>query len=132
MPHLLLMLILVSAALAPPSHAQTQSPDPAPPAGAWRVIEIEGAQAAHGETLQFTGQGIAGKSACNQFSAGFKQQGQAVEIGQPVSTRMYCEGRMDEERRYLDALKASQGYSLSGDTLTFKDSSGRERVKLSK
>jgi hypothetical protein len=43
------------------------------------VVEIEGAQAAHRETLQFTGQGIACQSACNRFSAGFKQQGQAVE-----------------------------------------------------
>lgn len=130
MPRLLLVLIFVGAAVS--AHAQTQSPDPALSAGPWRVVEIEGAQAAHGETLRFTGQGIAGQSACNRFSAGLKQQGQAVEISPPVSTRMYCEGRMDDERRYLDALKAAQGYTLSGDTLSLKDADGRTRVKLSK
>jgi heat shock protein HslJ len=130
MPRLLLVVIFAGAALS--AQAQTQSPDPALAAGPWRVVEIEGAQAAHGETLRFTGQGIAGQSACNRFSAGLKQQGQAVEISPPVSTRMYCEGRMDDERRYLDALKAAQGYSLSGDTLSLKDADGRTRVKLSK
>ncbi len=132
MSRLLLVLIFAGAALSAQAQAQTQSPDPALSAGAWRVVEIEGAQAAHGETLRFTGQGIAGQSACNRFSAGLKQQGQAVEISPPVSTRMYCEGRMDDERRYLDALKAAQGYTLSGDTLSLKDADGRTRVKLSK
>ena len=113
-----------------PAHAQ--GIDPALAAETWHVSEIGGTPAAFAETLQFGDHRVAGRSACNRFSAGVRQTGQKLEIGEPVATRMFCQGRMDEERRYFTALHAVSSYSLADGFLSLNDAGGKTLLKLKK
>jgi heat shock protein HslJ len=112
--------------------AHAQGVDPALTSATWHVVEVEGAQTTYAETLQFAEHRVAGKGACNRFSAGLKQAGQALEIGQPVATRIFCQGRMDAEKRYFDALHAARSYALNAATLSLNAADGHTLVKLTK
>ncbi len=117
-------LALVSATTL---HAQV---DPALEAVTWHVVEIDGARASYAETLQFSDHRVSGKAACNRFSAGVKQTGQLLEIGQPVATRMFCQGRMDDERRYFEALHAVRSFVLADSGLVLNAVDGHALLKL--
>lgn len=106
--------------------------DPVMTSTTWHVVEIEGEPATYAETLQVSDSRIAGKAACNRFAAGFKHTGPTVEIGQPVATRVFCQGRMDAEKRYLDALHATHAYVLSEGSLVFNAADGHAVLKLAK
>lgn len=110
--------------------ANAQGVDPALTGGTWRVVEIEGAPAAFAETLEFSGDKVAGKAACNRLAGGAKQDGQTLQIAPLASTRMSCEGRMDAETRYVGALSSVRSYLRSGDTLSLLSGDGRILVKL--
>lgn len=124
------VLLLLVAAVAGPAYAQPI--DPALTSGSWRVVEIAGAGAAHAETLQFDADKITGKTACNWFRVSLAQNGQVLEIGKPIVTRMFCKDRMDAERRYLEALGAVRSYTLTAGTLALVAADGRTLIKLAR
>lgn len=111
--------------------AHAQSVDPALAAATWQVKEVDGTPAIHKETLVFAEHRVTGQGACNRFSAGLKQTGGTLEIGQPVAMRMFCQGRMDEEHAYFNALHAAKSYVLSEGTLMLNAGDGHALIKLS-
>jgi heat shock protein HslJ len=115
---------------APPARADDI--DPALRANLWHAVTISGVATVHTETLEFDAHRVAGRAACNRFSAGLTQTGSALAIGHPVATRMYCQGRMDDEKAYFDALAAVHGYVLSDGTLALKASDGRVLITMKK
>ena len=123
-------VLLLAAIAAGPAAAQPL--DPYLVSESWRVVEIAGIPAAHAETLQFRASAIGGKTACNWFRASLAASGQVLEVGKPTVTRMYCKDRMDDERRYLDALGAVRGYALAADTLSLLGDGGRVLLKLTR
>ncbi|KAB2920368.1 MAG: META domain-containing protein [Hyphomicrobiaceae bacterium] len=126
-------VIFIGCWLAFMSAATVQAQvDPALEAATWHVLEIDGAPASYAETLQFSDHRVTGKAACNRFSAGMKQTGQLLEIGQPVATRMFCQGRMDEERRYFQALHAVRSFMLDDGGLVLNAADGHALLKLRK
>jgi heat shock protein HslJ len=125
-------VVAVALLAAGVSAAGAQALDPALTSPTWHVVEVEGERATHAETLQISDGRIAGKAACNRFAAGFKHTGSLVEIGQPVATRMFCQGRMEAEKRYLDALHATQSYVLGDGSLVLNAADGHAVVKLAK
>ena len=84
----------------------------------WKLTHMDRGQAvAEGAevTLEFVGDRIAGKSACNQYSASIKDGESAgdIHIGQLMSTMMACPGElMNIEREYLDALSHTTNFSF--------------------
>ncbi len=49
---------------------------------------------------------VSGNAGCNRFSSGFVLSGGSkVSFQQPVSTKMYCEGKMETERALIDAIE---------------------------
>ena len=71
-------------------------------------------------TLVFTGGRVAGKSACNRYSAGIEEGSSAgdISISQSMSTMMACPGElMKIEREYLHALLNVRSFSSSSDGL---------------
>jgi heat shock protein HslJ len=72
-----------------------------------------------------------GSSGCNTYNGGFEASGNALKVGQLVSTMMACatpEGVMEQEQQYLAALQNSATYEIAGDTLTIRDASGAMQV----
>lgn len=129
MPRPLAFVLLLVAPLACPALAQSLDPALTAP---WRVVEIEGAPAPFPQTLRFADGKVSGSGPCNRFSAGVQQAGQSLEIGQPVSTRMFCQGRMDAEKRYFNALHAVRSYALQDGALILSGADGRPLLKLAK
>ena len=71
-------------------------------------------------TLGFGDGRIAGKSACNRYSAGIEDGDNAgdIKIGQSISTMMACPGElMRIEREYLDALLQVTSFSFHTGSL---------------
>ena len=71
-------------------------------------------------TLDFSGEQISGKSACNRYSAGI-EQGEAadeIKIGQSMSTMMACPDElMKIEREFLALLSRVTGFSFHAGRL---------------
>ena len=98
----------------------------------WVLTSIDGLAPIPGSTItaafDTSGQ-VAGSSGCNSYSASYLVNGSNLTIRQGTSTLMACDApRMEQESKYLAALTATATYSISGDTLTLKDSSGAARL----
>jgi len=71
-------------------------------------------------TLAFADGRIAGKSACNRYSAGIEEGENAgnIKIGQSMGTKMACPNElMKVEREYLDALSQVTNFSFHAGSL---------------
>ncbi len=71
-------------------------------------------------TLAFTGDRIAGKSACNRYSAGIAEGDRpgSIQIGQSMGTRMACPDElMKIERQYLDTLSRVTDFNFHAGSL---------------
>lgn len=122
------VVLLLAAVVAAPACAQAV--DPALTSARWSVVEIAGAPAAHGETLQFAGAKVSGRGACNRFTGSARQAGPTLEIGELASTRMFCQGKMDAEQRYFEALRVVRSYTLTAGILSLAAADGRTVVVL--
>ena len=60
---------------------------------------------------------VQGFSGCNQFSGSFTLSGKQLEFGPMMSTNMWCNEVMDQEQRYLKALRQTAQFSINGDRL---------------
>jgi len=98
----------------------------------WILTSVDGEGPIVGTTItaEFDDQGaVGGSSGCNSYSAQYQVSGSSMTIGPTSGTLMAClEAVMTQESAYLAALGASTSYSISGDTLTLKDSSGDARL----
>ena len=119
--------VTTGLAIAP---VQAQAADSTLTGPRWRVVEIAGRPAVHKETLQFDAAKIAAKAACNHVHVDYKMMGQALEIGRPVITRMFCKGRMADENGFIDALRAVRAYRRAGDGLALVTGDGRVLLRL--
>ena len=96
----------------------------------WRVVEIGGRKAAAG-TVRFTQTSVRGKAACNSFMGPFRETSGAIEIGDLGVTRMLCEGRMELERIFVDALARAKFYRVEDGVLVLLDAASNAILKLS-
>ena len=47
---------------------------------------------------------VTGNAGCNRFSSGFEHSEEKITFIDPVSTKMYCEGKMELELKIIDIL----------------------------
>lgn len=80
----------------------------------------------HLSTAQFSNGEIQGKAACNQYSASYTLQNQAITIGPARTTRMFCaeDGVMAQETQFLHALTQISRFEIKANQLYLRDSSG--------
>lgn len=62
---------------------------------------------------------VSGETTCNDFSAQFTQENNVLTIGRAMSTRMYCEGRMDTEQKIISSLEDVARVEKDGKDLVF-------------
>jgi heat shock protein HslJ/uncharacterized membrane protein len=82
-------------------------------------------------TLTFENGMVRGSSGCNTFRAPYKSEGNRLDIGAAATTRKLCsaEGVMEQERRFLAALKTAKVWSVESGTLDVHRADG-ERVMM--
>ena len=75
-------------------------------------------------TAHFGGDGrVTGSAGCNQYFANYEVKGESISIAQPGATRRFCaepEGIMDQEMRFLEALRTAATLRLEGERLALR------------
>lgn len=74
-----------------------------------------------------------GALSCNDFRTSYEETEANLGFGGIITTRKGCApDLMKQERLVLSLLEQTASYSVDGDNLVLKDSSGREIVRLSR
>lgn len=85
----------------------------------WRFVSIDGqAPVSDRAKMSLTADRISATAGCNGMGGSWTMEGDRLVGGPYASTRMYCEGRMEQERAIGDLLSEKPVVSLSGDRLT--------------
>jgi heat shock protein HslJ len=70
-------------------------------------------------TLSFQQDSLGGNTGCNQFGGEYEVAGNRIEISDIFQTLIACdEPIMEQERDYLEALRAAKTYTLAEENLT--------------
>jgi heat shock protein HslJ len=103
--------------------------------GTWTLISALAATGASNVmpgttiTATFSEDGtVSGSAGCNNYVASYQAGVNTLTIGQPATTRMYCDspaGIMNQETIYLTDLQGAATYAVSGDQLTIYDTTGK-------
>jgi heat shock protein HslJ len=79
-------------------------------------------------TLEFFGKHLGGSAGCNRYNATYSADGERFCVLSPRQTRMICTrpaGVMEQERRFLSALRAVDSYRLADDRLELIGEGGK-------
>lgn len=91
---------------------------------AGKTITIRNDERAPTLTLDPSDQRAAGSGGCNQFGGSYTLKGDELGFGPLISTKMYCEGVMEQEQAYFTALEATRGWRVSGRELELTGAGG--------
>jgi putative lipoprotein len=72
---------------------------------------------------------VSGNTGCNGFSATYTAQGERLQFGPPMSTRMACAGSVEGD--FVQALRAVRSQRAEGRELQLLDDAGRTVMRLS-
>jgi copper homeostasis protein (lipoprotein) len=91
---------------------------------AWKLVVLAGKtistrndERAPTITLDPNDQRASGAGGCNLFGGSYTLKGDELSFGPLISTKMYCEGVMNQEQAYFAALEATRGWRVSGREL---------------
>ncbi|MES2875281.1 MAG: META domain-containing protein [Bacteroidota bacterium] len=87
----------------------------------WKLIAIEQKPVNYGDraflTFDEKENKISGKAACNSFTSDYEMAGQKIKFTGITSTKMYCEGIMDDENQIITQLQKTSKYEVRSDKL---------------
>ena len=93
----------------PPKLADTQ----------WRIVAIDGAAPVSAKArLSFTRDRISATVGCNGLGGSWEQRGDRLITGPFMSTQMYCDGLMEQERATSAVLGSSPHYVAGSNRMT--------------
>ena len=93
---------------------------------AWRFERIDGAApVSERARLEFRAERISATVGCNGLGGDWRIEGNRIVTGPFMSTRMFCEGLMEQERAVSDLLSASPRWRLAGDRLELEGAGHR-------
>lgn len=79
-------------------------------------------------TMGFDAGRVSGSSGCNTYQAGYTVNGNAIAIGAPAATGIFCAepaGVMDQEARFLAALQSATAFRVVGSQLELTTAGGQ-------
>lgn len=89
----------------------------------WKLVSINEVPANLGgnAVIQFDEKEnkVSGIAACNSFGAGYEMIKNAITFESVITTKKYCEGRMDEENQIITNLQNVTRYDVKADKLYF-------------
>jgi len=62
---------------------------------------------------------VSGTAACNSFNAGYEMIKKTIKFESVVTTKKYCEGKMDEENQIITNLQNVTRYDVKANKLYF-------------
>lgn len=65
---------------------------------------------------------------CNRFSSGFTQDGNSLHFNRSISTKMYCEGKMEIEDQVLRSLEEVTGVRRDNGNLVLHSSENEDLI----
>lgn len=68
---------------------------------------------------------IRGFAGCNQILGRYEVNGGGLRFTGVATTRKFCEGAMEQERSFLNAIEATASYKIGGETLQLYDATGK-------
>lgn len=87
----------------------------------WKLIAIEQRPVNFGDRafLKFDEKEnkVSGKAVCNSFFSEYEMTGQKIKFDAIGSTKMYCEGIMDDEHQIITQLQNISRYEVKSDML---------------
>lgn len=86
----------------------------------WRFTAIDGAAPAGEATLTFRSDRLVANAGCNRMGGTWREEGGKLIVGPLMATRMFCEGKMEQERAVSDLLDAGPDVTVSDDRMTLK------------
>ena len=75
---------------------------------------------------------ISGNATCNDYRFGYEIEDSQVKMNRGISTKMYCEGKMEEERNFMSQLGKVKYLSQTDDMLYLKDGENKLLIKAKK
>jgi heat shock protein HslJ len=116
-PYVLILLISLASCTA----MQPKADLPRLGESSWKLMSIEKKPVNYGDRafLKFDEKEnkISGKAACNSFFAEYEMIGQKITFSALGSTKMYCEGIMDDENQIITHLQKTTRYEVKSDML---------------
>lgn len=89
--------------------------------GKWRFVTIDGEKPVSSKSELTIGEGRIGANVgCNGMGGDLLIKGGKLVIGGVVSTMMYCDGIMDQERAVSELLSADPVYQIEDGRLVLK------------
>lgn len=64
---------------------------------------------------------VSGSSACNKLFGSFSLDGEQLSISGVGATKMYCDGKMDLEKEFLQGLQVANAIEFQGDQIMLKN-----------
>lgn len=87
----------------------------------WKLISVLHRPVKYGDSafLKFdeTENKVIGKATCNSFTAEYQRAGQKISFTRVGSTKIYCEGYMDDENRIIAQLRKTTSYKIEANML---------------
>lgn len=77
-------------------------------------------------------QEIMGNAGCNRFSAQYERDGDTITFQDPVSTKMFCEGKMEREKEVIDLFSSITGVQQDGEHIIFTSENGDPVFRVKK
>jgi heat shock protein HslJ len=127
--------MVMLSAVVEPGTAANESPGTPSLAGTWVVEDIQGDGIIDDSrvTLDFSEQRVAGHASCNSYQGNWSLDGGTLSIGDVAVTMMACpEGLMNQERRFLDALAATDGIRFDDTDALFLTGDGEDLIRARK
>ncbi|MEP2936334.1 MAG: META domain-containing protein [Gilvibacter sp.] len=60
---------------------------------------------------------VGGSSSCNKIFGSYSAEGETMSFSAMGMTKMYCEGKMQMEKDFMQALQAVNKYRIKGDQI---------------
>ncbi|MBS0482164.1 MAG: META domain-containing protein [Proteobacteria bacterium] len=112
---------LLAAALPLLALCPAAASPPEAPLTIWRFVAIDGKTPISGKTeLRIYPDRIAATVGCNRLNAAAKISRGQIKTGPVASTRMHCDGLMEQERAVTQLLGASPNFFIEGDRFALR------------
>lgn len=106
------------------------------PSGEYEILEFKAqefnAQKTYSIKINAEEQRISGIFDCNNFSCEYEKDGQNIDFGFAVATKMYCEGEMHNENAFFGQLNKMKSFEYDGEILKFFNEDDKMILKLKK
>jgi heat shock protein HslJ len=87
----------------------------------WSVVSIDGAPAVSDKaSLEFYSDRISATVGCNGMGGDWRVSGNRIITGPFMSTKMFCDSLMEQERAMSELIEADPRFTISNDLLVLR------------